>query len=131
MTYPSLKPSLLIHRQQGMTTIGLLILICFIGLFVYAGIRLVPVYLENFKIIGTLEKVQSEYSGNRPSRTDIMNSIEKRFDVESVTAINYKEVKVRKMPAGYQVTADYTHRVPFVANIEFAVSFENEVLVAN
>jgi hypothetical protein len=35
-----------ISRQAGMTAIGVLILVLFVGLFAFAGIRLTPVYLN-------------------------------------------------------------------------------------
>ena len=34
------------NRQQGITLLGFLIVGAFIGLFVLAGIKLVPVYME-------------------------------------------------------------------------------------
>ena len=33
-------------RQRGMTTLGFLILVVFIGLFAFAALRLAPVYLN-------------------------------------------------------------------------------------
>ena len=39
-------------KQAGMTKIGLLIFLTFIGLFVFAAIRLMPIYLNYFAIIG-------------------------------------------------------------------------------
>lgn len=113
--------------QQGMTTLGLIILVAFVGLFVYAGMRLVPVYLENMKISGTFSKIEDEFNGQRPTRTEIVKSIGKRFDVEAVTVITVKEVKVQKTGTGFDVNVEYMHYVPFVANISFAVKFTNQV----
>jgi hypothetical protein len=56
-------------RQRGMTFLGLLILILVVGTWVYAAIRVVPLYLENMKIASTLEKVRDEYSANPGPRT--------------------------------------------------------------
>ena len=113
--------------QQGMTTLGLIILVSFVGLFVYAGLRLVPVYLENMKIAGTFSKIETEFNGQRPTRTEIQKSIGKRFDVEAVTVITLKDVKIKKTGAGFDVSVAYTHKVPFVANVSFAVDFTNQV----
>ena len=49
--------------QRGMTTLGLLILLVFLGTFAYAGIRLVPVYLEDLKIAGTFKNVKIRKTG--------------------------------------------------------------------
>ena len=38
------------RQQAGITTLGLVILVIFIGLFAFAGIRLTPVYLNYMKV---------------------------------------------------------------------------------
>jgi hypothetical protein len=117
------------RRERGMTALGMLILVGFVGLFVFAGIKLIPAYLENMKIASTFEKLDDEFSGQGASREQIRRSIEKRFDVEVVNVINYRDVEIKKTTEGYTVTANYTHIVPFIANVSFAVAFQNEVTV--
>ena len=116
-------------RQRGMTTLGMLILVAFIGLFVFAGIRLAPVYLEHMKIVSVLDGVQAEYSGQNPSRDDIKRSLSRRFDIESINIISDKDVKIRKVGDGYVLEAVYENRTPFIANISFAVTFDKKVEV--
>ena len=41
-----------------MTTLGLIILVSFVGLFAFAGIRLAPVYLNYMKIVGVVDGVR-------------------------------------------------------------------------
>ena len=59
------------HRQQGMTFLGILVLVIVVGAWVYAGIRLVPKYLEYMRIAATLEKVRDEF-GSNPGSTEFM-----------------------------------------------------------
>ncbi|MEN7343565.1 MAG: DUF4845 domain-containing protein [Pseudomonadota bacterium] len=116
-------------RQQGMTTAGLIIMVSFIGLFVYAGIRLTPAYLENFKVANTLTSVEESLGGKNASRRDILSAIEKRFDVEGVNVISFKDVTMTKVADGWSLEADYVNTVPFLANISFAVEFNNQITV--
>ena len=113
--------------QRGMTTLGLLILLVFLGTFAYAGIRLVPVYLEDLKIAGTFRKLEQEFSGGASTKTEIQKSIGKSFDVESVRVISSKQVKIKKTGRGYDVSIDYTNKTPFLFNIYFAVDFSHRV----
>ncbi len=117
------------HRQTGMTTLGMLILVAFVGLFVFAGIRLVPVYLEHMKIQSVLNGVQQEFDGQNPTIQNIRQYIQKRFDIESVSVIAASEVKVAREDSGYLVSADYANTTPFIANVSFSVSFNKQVLV--
>lgn len=117
------------QRERGMTTLGVLILVVFVGLFVFAGIRLAPIYLEHMKVTSVLEGVKKEFDGQNPSRQEIYNSIEKRFDIESISALNYRDIKVAKVNDGYTVTAQYDNNTPFIANVSFTVSFDKQVMV--
>ena len=116
-------------RQAGMTTLGLIILVAFVGLFAFAGLRLTPVYLNYFKVVGVVEGVREEFDGNNASRTAIRSSISRRFDIESVGIITHKDVTVVKVDGGHEVTAMYSHKAPFIANVSFVVDFDKRVLV--
>ena len=59
------------HRQRGMTMLGILVVVVVVGGWVYAGIRLLPKYLEYMRIASTLEKVRDEYDSN-PGSTEFM-----------------------------------------------------------
>ena len=116
-------------RQAGMTTLGLVILASFIGLFAFAGIRLSPVYLNYMKIVGVVDGVREEFDGLNASRSQIRSSISRRFDIESVGIITAKDVKVVKVDGGHEVAATYSHKAPFIANISFVVDFDKRVLI--
>ena len=45
------------QRQQGMTMIGLLFILGLVGLPLYAGIRLAPLYLNYMKVARSIEEI--------------------------------------------------------------------------
>jgi len=117
-------------KQSGMTFLGLLVLIVVVGSWVYAAIRVVPMYLNYMKVASTLEKVRDEFDSN-PGTTDIMirRAIEKHFDIEMVdeAAFGTKDVVIRKEGGIFKVRAAYDDTRPFVANIYFLTSFDKTV----
>ena len=121
--------SYIARRERGMTTFGMLILVAFVGLFVFAGIRLVPVYLEHMKIVSVLDGVKDEYEGQSPSRQDLMRSLSRRFDIESINVISEKDLEIKKIADGYTIEAKYENHTPFIANISFTVTFNKLVEV--
>ena len=116
-------------RQAGITTLGLVILASFVGLFAFAGIRLTPVYLNYMKVVGVVDGVRNEFDSTGASRAQIRSSISRRFDIESVGIITAKDVKVVKVDGGHEVAATYSHKSPFIANVSFVVDFDKRVLV--
>ena len=118
------------NRQSGMTFLGLLVLIVVLGTWVYAAMRVVPMYLNYMKVASSLEKVRDEYDSN-PGTTEqmIRNSIYRYFDVEAVNekVFSYKDIVVRKNGGMFVVTAAYEDTAPFVSNIYFLTSFDKSV----
>ena len=116
-------------RQQGMTTLGFLILVVFIGLFAFAALRLAPVFLNYIKVAGVLDGVYDEFDSQNPSRSAIRTSVDRRFEVESVSVISNRDVTITTDNAGFLIEATYDHSTPFIGNIYFTVKFDKSVLI--
>ena len=118
-------------RQRGMTFLGILVIIIVIGAWVYAGIRLVPKYLEYVRVASTLEKVRDEFESN-PGSTEFMlrKAIERHFDIEMVTVIDSNDIEIKKDGGSFTLRANYEDTVPLVSNISFLVTFDKTVEVA-
>ena len=112
-----------------MTALGMIILVTFVGLFVFAGLRLVPVYLNYMKVVGVIDGVREEFDGHGASPTEIRQSIERRFDIEDVKVIKARDVKVSAASGGFEVSAVYDHTEPFIANVSFQVHFDKRAIV--
>jgi len=119
----------MLSREDGMTTLGLLILVVFIGLFAFAGIRLTPIYLNYLKVAGVLDGVYKEFDSQNASREAIRTSISRRFDVESVSVITARDILVTPENGGFMVVAKYEHTTPFINNVSFTVSFDKSTLI--
>ena len=117
------------RQQAGMTTLGLIILVLFVGLFAFAGIRLTPVYLNYMKVVGVVHGTGAEFDGKGASRSAIRNYVARRFDIESVSVITARDVKVTSVDGGFEVAATYSHKSPFIANISFVVDFDKRTLI--
>ena len=119
----------LARRQVGATLLGYIILVIFIGVFAFGAIRLTPMYLNYMKVVGVVDGVFNEFDGQKPTRAAIRSSISRRFDVESVSIINYRDVKVTQVDGGFEVSAVYDHTAPFIGNISFTVHFDKTRVV--
>lgn len=116
------------HRKEsGMTAIGWVITLAFGGLFLLAGLRLGPVYLEHMKVKSAIRKVVSEQSGKAATITDVKNSLAKRYNVEGITYPEFDEIKIAKEGSGIRIIAKYDHVVPYISNVNFLVAFDDYV----
>ena len=116
-------------RQQGMTLLGFLIVGAFVGLFILAGIKLVPVYMEYAKIQATLEKVRDEYAGEKPSIEQIRYAIERHFDIESGTSLTARDFQITRVEGGFEMRATYDGRTAYRGNLFLVAEFDTAVEV--
>jgi Domain of unknown function (DUF4845) len=117
------------QRQQGMTFIGLLCILAVVGLIGYAGIRLIPVYLNYMKLARTLESAASEFKGESGSLDAVRKSLDRHWAIEDITGIDQKEIEITQDDGGLQLHAVYDGVVPYIANISLSVHFDKTVKV--
>ena len=118
------------HKQRGMTLISWILVLGVAFLFGVAALRLVPVYLEYYKITSSLASVQREFNGQSVTVGELRTALAKRFDIESVRVIKKEDVKIERQAGGYALRAKYDHRAPFIANVGFIVAFDKSVQIS-
>ena len=116
-------------RMRGMTTMGMLILVAFLGMFAYAAIQLTPVYLNYMKVAGVVDGVKEEFEGQNPTAATIRRSIGRRFGIEMVTVITPNDIKVTPESGGFLVDATYDHTVSYLGNVSFTVHFDKKAVI--
>lgn len=116
------------YRQRGITFIGLLIIMALVAVPVYAGIRLLPVYLNYFKLVRTMESTAAEFKGGG-DEGGIRRSLERHWSIEDITAIDFKDVEVKKDDGVVTMHAAYDDKVPYIANLFLVASFDKTVKV--
>jgi hypothetical protein len=115
-------------KQRGMTFIGIVILVAVFGLIGFGVIQLVPVYLENMKVVQSVNQVKVELDSNKADAVAIRKALRKRFVVEDLRDMDVKkDFIIERVGVGYRVTADYERRRPYLANIYLLAEFEHSV----
>lgn len=117
------------HKQRGMTLIGMVIVAFIAGIFVLAALRLTPVYLEYMNVNSALTSMKRDLDGSNAGPSQIRTALGRRFDIDNVKSLSPRDVLIERTANGYQVRADYESRTPFIANVYFLVDFKPSVEV--
>jgi hypothetical protein len=117
------------RRQRGMTFIGLMCILVLVGTIGYAGVRLVPVYLNYMKLARTMESAASEFKGEAPNLDGVRKSLDRHWAIEDITGIDQKDIEVTKDDGGLTLHAVYDDTVPYIANVSLSVHFDKTVKV--
>lgn len=117
------------QHQQGVTFLGLLCILALAGVVVYAGVRLVPVYVNYLSIAKTLESVAGEAKGDNPDPEGLRALIDRHFNIEDPRVITAKDIEITRDEAGIQMHVVYDDVVPYLGNVSLIVHFEKTVKV--
>ncbi|MEO8443406.1 MAG: DUF4845 domain-containing protein [Gammaproteobacteria bacterium] len=115
------------QRQRGITAIGFLLIAALVGMIGYGAIRLLPVYMTQFKIRQMLSALKTEYEDNKATQSGLQAEIGKRLDIEGVDYPTRKDFTVAKSENGFTVGISYEDSVPYIANLYLLARFDNTV----
>ena len=117
------------NRQKGMTGIGWLVVLGLIAFFSLITLRMVPSYLEYYKISSAMEKLPKESGMAEVTPHEIRRALERQFDIGYVGVITHKDVRVKPAGAYYEVQAKYDDRKHLFYNVDVVMSFDKKVKV--
>jgi len=119
--------------QKGITMIGFVIMLCVVGFFAYAAMKLVPVYSEYFGIVKAMKQLQTEPNIETKSIDEIRALLNVKFSVQYVDDNTIPK-------GGYQLVTEngqrslriaYDKDIPFVYNVDMLVHFSKTVDLAH
>ena len=115
-------------NQRGVTFLGWLLLLIPVGVIVYAGIRVTPIYLNYFHVVKALQQQSAESKGEGTiNPADVRQSLEKRFDIEYVTNPAAKDIDVHRDGDHWVAVANYEEVAPLFGNMSLLMQFNTQV----
>ena len=94
-------------NQQGITVIGILLVMIVIGFVALIGMKVVPMYIQYFTVRSSIESIRKEPQLAQMSSTDIQAAIQKRFDIGYVNNITSRDLKIRNDRGGRVLDLSY------------------------
>lgn len=117
------------RREAGITVIGLLFLVAFIGFLGLAALNIAPLYLQRMKITSVLDDVQDQLATGSNSVAGIRTALNDRFYVESIR-VEASEMSIVREGEGFTVHVMKELRKDFMADLWFVVMIDEEIQVA-
>ncbi len=118
------------RKQRGVTMIGWIFLLVPVAVVLYAGIRVVPEYLNYYKVLQALKETASQLKDDDTlSQSNFRSAIERRFDTGYVDSPTAKEIVITKADEGWTMQADYEKTVPMFGNLYITMVFDKSVVI--
>ncbi|WP_256207409.1 DUF4845 domain-containing protein [Nitrosomonas marina] len=111
-------------NQYGITLTGMLFWSVVLILFVLLGMKVAPVYIENASIKKNLVAVASDSALNKATPNQIRLAFSKRAQIDGITAITAKDIKIARENGQNILSVVYSEKVPLFANISLQFDFD-------
>ena len=120
-----------LKRQQGVTALGWMIILGLIAFFVSLGLKIYPIYWENYNVKSALKSLEKTQGISRMSRSKIRSLLQTKLDINYITTIKKNNVKVNKRNGAAVVEVIYTVKTPLVGELSLVADFHERVEAVN
>lgn len=118
------------RKQSGITMIGFLITLALIILFIYCGMKVIPMYTEFYSVKQAMAGIANEPEMGSASKDKIRQMFKRRLDISYAnTVLKMDPLKIESTDSGYMLTVDYERREELIANLDIVGKFHAEQAV--
>lgn len=111
------------RTQSGMTLIGFIFVLAVAGVFIYTGMKVIPMYTEYYGVKQAMKGMSLEPGINNASPDRIRNLFFRRLYVNYSENVEDKHVKIERMEGGWKMTVNYEVRKPLIYNLDVVGKF--------
>ena len=117
------------RKQGGMTMLGFLITLSVVILFVFCGMKVVPMYIEYYSVKKALASIANEQSASATSKDAIRALFARHLKIDYVKIIKPEMLQIQTTDSGFNLVVDYERREELIANLDVVGRFHAEQAV--
>ena len=112
------------HRQRGISLIGLIIVGGILVFVAIIGFRLLPSYIEFFTVQRIISDIARDPATRGGSIRDVQSAFDRRASIDNVSSVRGSDLEVTKMGDGFEIVVAWASRVPLFGNVNACIDFE-------
>jgi hypothetical protein len=118
------------NRQAGITFIGWIVLLIPVAILAFAGIKLAPLYMTQFKVAKVLEQTADTTKGDTVlSPAAVRNELERRLDIESVDDPKIDDFTIERDGDNWVLIVEYNRETSLFGNVSLLAHFYKRVVL--
>lgn len=95
-----------LEKQRGMTGIGWLLVLLIILVTALIFIKLVPMYMDNFKVTSALESLKTDQQARGKQPHEIKKLLLNRFNIDMLPQVAAEDITVTRQENTYNVRVE-------------------------
>ena len=116
--------------QQGMTLLSPLVTVAIAIVLGTLVLRLLPAFVNHYKVKTSLVALQSQSEWASRSREEIVSSLQKHWEVDTVDNVTPRDVSIAHEGRNTRVRVAYDVTRPFFRNIDLVIHFDEAIEAA-
>ena len=112
------------RTQRGITLLGFIMILAVAGLFIFVGMKVVPMYMEYYAVKKSLEGLSLEPGIANAAPDRIRNLFFRRLYVNYSENVKPENVKIERAAGGWHMTVKYEVRRELISNLDVVGNFE-------
>lgn len=123
------------HKQKGMTFIGLLSVVVLVIMAAIVTMRMVPVYIQHYSIMESVRALHtiplSSFTGDQQADSEALRrSLTKRLDINGIEDLKEDQVIIESLGENtYSIKIKYQVIRPLAYNVSLLFNFDNTIKV--
>ncbi len=126
----------LLHRQRGLSLWELLFYCVLIGVAALVVIKLLPLYMEKFKVEKAMQSLAAQPEIRMLEESDMKNRLLRHFEIEDVDKFSRPEdlkkiftVTKNKDNEGRTMSMKYEIRAPFLGALDVVLKVDKQIAI--
>ncbi len=114
-----------LKKQQGVSKLGLLVMFFLVAVFLTAGLKVVPLYIDHNLIVGICDKLIETGEAENMTITDIRLRVSRTLRINNVRDFDLNSITLRRENSQAIITVAYERRVELFANLDVIAKFDS------
>ncbi|HXF77355.1 MAG TPA: DUF4845 domain-containing protein [Usitatibacter sp.] len=110
------------RQQRGLSLINLIIGLAVVGFLAIMGAKLVPAYIEYFKVKKIFAAME-QAGDTKGTVGEIRKAYQRRNTIEDVHSVSEQDIEISKEGGETVLSANWSAKVPLVSNVSACIDF--------
>lgn|SRR6478672_10747449 len=111
------------RTQSGITLIGFILVLAVVGIFVFLGMKVIPMYSEYYSVKSALKGLSEEDGIADTDPAKIQDLFFRRLYISYSENVKPEHVKIKRIDNGWQMDVNYEVRKPMIYNLDVVGKF--------
>ena len=111
------------HKQKGVTFVGMVVVAILVVLVAVLGLRLLPAYMEYYTVKNTMKQIAYDPELKGATASQVKRAFDRHAAIDNITVVGPEDLDISIEGGQVSVGVEYVKKVPLFGNVSFCIDF--------